>query len=1078
MNKNNIYIFFTTLLSLSSCVSINNSNLINPIDSNISLNEILQKDYLRYKKEMVNKINHPIEVFINTNILEKNKFRTKSSLRRKIFLAKDKNQKKSSLLNINDQNIISGLDIYAGDISIGNNSTLSGLVLENSPEYMFETGVLIVKFKNKDTDIDLLKKIYNFDILDESQGFYKIKLDLKNVKIDKSEELINNMISKMPINLQQIDFSSIASIKTFLIYSDILLNYSNIVDSVQLNALSKQNSSNDITINVNDSIHSNSLLKYSIKKPYPIKTWWLDYTNVMSVVNKTNQQQDNVTDIVTLSDLDKRINPKAWKYSIGTNTKTGIIDSGFNISHKELKRRILLENNNNIEYNTVNKDNCSLLKPTVNHGTLMSLIFGAEKNNDVDMLNPTSVGVSPNGFISPYINKKFLWIEFTWDVYNNVLNSVENGDKIINISSNTWDPFYYASIITKSYSISTIGDALSKGVTIVNSAGNDANDVTGFFSGVIPGRFTELKGLIVVGGVDIRPYKKNYEKREYVDSFYPDFTASFRYAPLISSNDCDSNNKEKGSNYGKDLVWAPWQFYFSTATIETTTDSYDSYNIVPIEDVGTSGAAAFTSGVVSLMKSRNPDLTPAEVEDILHKTATIPIKPHENMENSNFSDLENMKLINAEEAVKEAIRRNKQSVSNPRSNNPDDYIAKEYRGTFTLDSNALNDNSTNNKVIGTLTLDNGSSIDLLRTVSNEELQKANGKYVKAFAWAPEVTKFSEGYELLSIEETTNINNKIAFIEKNLLYTVNSDGSNLKPIAQTSDLSLSWSPDKSKIAYISDEAFTLSYVSPPSSKLVVTDAEGTSKVKVSKGGTNTRDSYPVWSYDGTKIAFFRHDIIEDKAYLCTININDSSENILLEIPKYTKSLSWSRDNSKISYVAQNPDTLIKELHVFDGTTDRKLFDNVADNSDWTLDNQIVYTKDDMIMKCSIDGTTNITLTTGLKPNISNNGTKIAFMNKNNLFTMDINGSNIKRLTNYYDPSGVYLENFSWSQDDSGILFDYNDISDYKYHISKIENNYTTELYSSVEDSLLYINNMKWSIKNKKDNKQMFLNNIAW
>jgi hypothetical protein len=800
---------------------------------------------------MVNKINHPIEVFINTNILEKNNFRTKSSLRRKIFLAKDKNQKKSSLLNINDQNIISGLDIYAGDISIGNNSTLSGLVLENSPEYMFETGVLIVKFKNKDTDIDLLKKIYNFDILDESQGFYKIKLDLKNVKIDKSEELINNMISKMPINLQQIDFSSIASIKTFLIYSDILLNYSNIVDSVQLNALSKQNSSNDITINVNDSIHIDNKLKYSIKKPYPIKTWWLDYTNVMSVVNKIDTDKPVEEDLNSgnLSDLDKKINPKAWKYSIGTNTKTGIVDLRFNISHKELKRRIILENNNNIEYNTVNNDNCSLLNPTANHGTLMSLIFGAEKNNDVDTLNPTSVGVSPNGFISPY-NKTL----FIWDTYNAVSDSVKNGDKIINISSNVWDPFYYASIMSDSYSTRTIVEALSKGVTIVNSAGNDANDVTGFFSGVIPGRFTELKGLIVVGGVDIRPYKKNYQQREYVDSFYPDFTASFRYAPLPDINKCQGNN-EKGSNYGKELVWAPWQFYYSTSTIETTTTN--NYNLVKIQDAGTSGATAFTSGVVSLMRSRNPDLTPAEVEDILHKTATIPIKPHENMENSNFSDLENMKLINAEEAVKEAIRKNKQSVSNPRSNNPDDYIAKPYYGTFTL-TNSLNDNSTNNKAIGTLKLDNGSSIDILRTVSNEELQKANGKYVKAFAWAPEVTKFSEGYELLSIEETTNINNKIAFIEKNLLYTVDFDGSNLKPIAQTSDLSLSWSPDKSKIAYISDEAFTLSYVSPPSSKLVVTDPDGNSKIKISKGAINTRDSYPVWSYDGTKIAFFRHD----------------------------------------------------------------------------------------------------------------------------------------------------------------------------------------------------------------------------
>jgi hypothetical protein len=185
------------------------------------------------------------------------------------------------------------------------------------------------------------------------------------------------------------------------------------------------------------------------------------------------------------------------------------------------------------------------------------------------------------------------------------------------------------------------------------------------------------------------------------------------------------------------------------------------------------------------------------------------------------------------------------------------------------------------------------------------------------------------HDALNILGGVSNNQKIAFIEKNLLYTVNSDGSNLKPIAQTSDLSLSWSPDKSKIAYISDEAFTLSYVSPPSSKLVVTDSDGTSKIKVSKGGTNTRDSYPVWSYDGTKIAFFRHDYSSDKAYLCTIDINDSSENILLEIPKYTTSLSWSRDNKKISYVVQNPDTLIQELHVFDGTTDRKLFDNVAD-----------------------------------------------------------------------------------------------------------------------------------------------------
>jgi hypothetical protein len=40
-------------------------------------------------------------------------------------------------------------------------------------------------------------------------------------------------------------------------------------------------------------------------------------------------------------------------------------------------------------------------------------------------------------------------------------------------------------------------------------------------------------------------------------------------------------------------------------------------------------------------------------------------------------------------------------------------------------------------------------------------------------------------------------------------------------------------------------------------------------------------------------------------------------------------------------------------------------------------------------------TNITLTTGFKANISNNGTKIAFMNQNNIYTMNINGSNITK-----------------------------------------------------------------------------------
>jgi subtilisin family serine protease len=334
-------------------------------------------------------------------------------------------------------------------------------------------------------------------------------------------------------------------------------------------------------------------------------------------------------------------------------------------------------------------------------------------------------------------------------------------------------------------------------------------------------------------------------------------------------------------------------------------------------------------------------------------------------------------------------------------------------------------------------------------------------------------------DALNILGGVSNNQKIAFIENSMLYTMDPDGSNIKSIAPASDLFLSWSPDKSKIAYTSNEAFTLSYVGGPVllSKVVVTDSDGNSKIKVSKGGINTRDSYPVWSYDGTKIAFFRHDLIADKSYLCTVDFNDSSENILLEISKYTTALSWSRDNSKISYVVQNPNTLIQELHVFDGTTDRKLFDNVG-VSEWTLDNKIVYTKDNMIMKCSIDGSNNLPLTPGFVANISNDGTKIAFMNQYNIYTMNIDGSNITKLTDYDNLSNVPIYNFSWSQDDSGILFDYVTPSGDMHYISKIENNSVTNIYSAILDNNFFTNDIKWSIKNKKDKKRGAFNNLAW
>ena len=80
---------------------------------------------------------------------------------------------------------------------------------------------------------------------------------------------------------------------------------------------------------------------------------------------------------------------------------------------------------------------------------------------------------------------------------------------------------------------------------------------------------------------------------------------------VVGASDEYNTGRTPMSNYGNNLdILAPGIYILTTAP----NNSYEP-------DSGTSFSAPIVGGVVALMKEANPDLTPAQIEDILHKTA-------------------------------------------------------------------------------------------------------------------------------------------------------------------------------------------------------------------------------------------------------------------------------------------------------------------------------------------------------------------------------------------------------------------------------------------------------------------------
>ncbi|MBK8492333.1 MAG: S8 family peptidase [Saprospirales bacterium] len=222
--------------------------------------------------------------------------------------------------------------------------------------------------------------------------------------------------------------------------------------------------------------------------------------------------------------------------------------------------------------------NNDVIGPDASHGTHVSGIIGAVRNNDIgikgvaDNVRIMSVRAVPDGD------------ERDKDVANAIIYAVDNGASVINMSFGkgySWD---------KEAVDKAVKYALKNDVLLVHAAGNDGenNDESPNF----PNDGFEKKGL-----------------------FGPKKAANWIEVGALSWK--GGENAAAGfSNYGKENVdvFAPGVDIYST----TPNQGYESFS-------GTSMASPVTAGVAAVLRSYFPDLTAEQVKDLIVSN-TMPIE--------------------------------------------------------------------------------------------------------------------------------------------------------------------------------------------------------------------------------------------------------------------------------------------------------------------------------------------------------------------------------------------------------------------------------------------------------------------
>ncbi len=250
---------------------------------------------------------------------------------------------------------------------------------------------------------------------------------------------------------------------------------------------------------------------------------------------------------------------KAWDLTIGSpNVTIAVIDSGVDLQHPDLQANLVPG------FNAINPGQPP--QDDNGHGTHSAGIAAAAGDNGVGV-----TGSCPRCKIMPIKALDATGGGNGFQVAQGVVWAVDNGAQVINMSLGGEE-----SDVSLEQAVKY---ALSRNVTVVVAAGNNSTD-TPMYPAALP-------GVISVGSVDVQ---------RQISSF---------------------------SNYGSWVsVVAPGSGILSTMPVAS---SYMTENegFNPEYDLmdGTSMASPMVAGVVGLIKSRHPQLTPAQIKQRLEGTA-------------------------------------------------------------------------------------------------------------------------------------------------------------------------------------------------------------------------------------------------------------------------------------------------------------------------------------------------------------------------------------------------------------------------------------------------------------------------
>ncbi len=326
----------------------------------------------------------------------------------------------------------------------------------------------------------------------------------------------------------------------------------------------------------------------------------------------------------------------AWNRlgNMGSNkVVVAVIDNGFDLTHPDLKNKVhkpfdLWNQSNNIEQGN----------PTFTHGTPCATVAVAASNGE------GIVGVAPNAKFMPISGTSFS-LRATEQMFD---YAIDNGADIISCSWGSTNPSFTLSPLKEA----AIAKAASKGrkgkgCIILYAVGNDDLDYVSFYAA--------HPDVIAVAATTSKDRHATYSNRGREVTIC---------AP--SNGDWPITAGRAWWDDGVSIYSGQFKWWIDGVN---RGDQYKHFG-------GTSSACPLVAGVCALILSANPDLTAAEVKDILMTTADKIGSPSE------YSNGHSLKFgygrVNADRAVAEALRRKDGVLGNPEVETP---VAKG-RGLF------------------------------------------------------------------------------------------------------------------------------------------------------------------------------------------------------------------------------------------------------------------------------------------------------------------------------------------------------------------------------------------------------------